>query len=411
MFVHWFRLARPGATLRNGDQLSRNRLAGSSLHSLTKALVVAERVWRRRPSLSPEVIRNVLILEYIVPLGNCVHMTPVFQAIKSARPDVRVSVATWGMGVEVFRKSPFIDDLLPTPNPLKEFGPAVRSLKRQLRSRDLAPDLCLTGASDHRTKVGLFAAAACSGWRGGFTLLPALYHRPLIYDRSISLIANNLRLAELLGIRVHPIEPKLFYSGDDVAVARRLLEPARRAGRPILIAVTQNSGGLPTAWHDERWAHTLRFAHKELGYEVFHVGTAADELAITTLIQMSGGLGTSLAGKTSINQLATLLAQSDMVLTLTTGTMHVARAVGTPMVVLNIAWERPLEWMPSDRPEVRILRGPDLESIPQGYRMDEISVEWACAELSDMSRLFAPDDAARETRLSSGLSDVDHPGS
>lgn len=383
-------------------------MSQSLLHSLATRLVALERLIRPRTSPDPASVRSILVLEYVIPLGNCVHMTPVFEAIKRARPDIRVAVATWGIGAQVLRNSPYIDDLLETPNALLDFQTAVSSLRRQLRSQGLNPDCCLTGAGDHRTKVGILAALACGGWRGGYTLRPDLYQRPLVYDRSVSLIDNNLRLAGLLGIEAHSIEPKIFYSHEDAAVARNLLEPARAAGRPVLVAVTQTSGGLATAWHDDRWAQTLSYAHRELGYEIFFVGTGADEPAITRIKEMAGGVGTSLAGKTSINQLAALLALSDMVITVTTGTMHVGRAVGTPMVVLNIAWEKPLEWMPSERPHVRIMRGPFIDSIPPGYRMDEISAEWACSELADMTRRFPPDDAAREARLNSSLSDVDH---
>lgn len=63
--------------------------------------------------------------------------------------------------------------------------------------------------------------------------------------------------------------------------------------------------------------------------------------------------------------------------------------------------------MPSDRPEVRILRGALLEKIPPGYRMDEISAEWACSELADMTGRFPPDAVAREARLKASLSEVD----
>jgi hypothetical protein len=57
---------------------------------------------------------------------------------------------------------------------------------------------------------------------------------------------------------------------------------------------------------------------------------------------------------------------------------------------------------------MRILRGPDVEKAPPGYRLDDISVERATAELAEMTRLFPPDEAAREARLQAGLSDVDH---
>ena len=394
--------------MRAQSNAVKQSLQKSLLQLMARAIAGAERLARPGSPGDPQSIRNVLVLEYIVPLGNCVHMTPLFEAIKRARPDLRVSVATWGIGAQVLRNCPYIDDLLETPNALQNFSGAVFSLRHQLRSLGLKPDCCLTGVADHRTKVGLFAAAACSGWRGGFTLLPALYQRPLIHDPGISLIENNLRLATLLGISAQPIEPRVFYSREDAAIAREILQPARAARRPVLVAITQNSGGLPTAWHDERWAQTLRYAHRELGYQVLYVGTAADEPAISVLMRMADGTGISLVGKTTVNQLAALIALSDMVVTLTTGTMHVTRAIGTPMVVLNVAWEKPLEWMPPDLPWVRILRGPELQKIPPNYRMDEISAEWACSELANMTGQFPPDDAAREARLEASFSNIDH---
>ena len=385
---------------------SRRRLLGF----LAEVFVRIERL--ARPASIPDLgaLQNVLILEYIVPLGNCVHMTPLFEVIKRARPETKVTVATWGIGLQVLRNSPYVDDLLATPDPLKDLIGAVSSLRRQLKARRLKPDCCLTGTADQRTKIGLVAAMVCSGWRGGLTLLPALYQRPLSHDRSVSLIENNLQLAKLLGISADAIEPRVFYSPRDAEVARKLLEPFRVSGRSVLVAVTQNSGGLPTAWHDDRWAETLRYAHRVLGYDILYVGTTADASAIADLKALAGGVGASLAGKTSINQVAALIALSDMVITLTTGTMHVTRAVGTPMVVLGLAWEKPLEWMVLDRPKIRILRGPELEHAPPDYRMDEISVQWVTAELADMTKLFPPDNAAREARLMASLSEVDHLG-
>ena len=331
---------------------------------LAAAFVRAERFVRPTSVPNLQMVRNILILECRIPLGNCVHMTPLFEAIKRARPEIRVVVATWGIGIQVLRNSPYVDDLLDTPDPLKDFFGAVSSLRRQLKARGLKPDCCLTGAADQRTKIGFFGALVCGGWRGGLTLQPALYQRPLSYDGNISLIGNNLQLAKLLGISADAIEPRVFYSAQDAAVARKLLEPFRAGGRPLLVAVTRNSGGLPTAWHDDRWAETIVYAHQVLGFDILYVGTAADASAIGDLKALAGGIGTSLAGKTSINQLAALLALSDMVITLTTGTMHVTRAVGTPMVVLGLAWEKPLEWLVLDQPKIRIMRGPELEHAP-----------------------------------------------
>jgi hypothetical protein len=229
----------------------------------------------------------------------------------------------------------------------------------------------------------------------------------LTYDKNISVIANNLRLANLIGISGEALEPRVFYTSEDAAVARKLVEPARAGGRPVLVVISRNSGGLPTAWHENRWAETIRYAHHVLGYNILYVGSATEAPALAVLKALADDIGTSLAGATSINQLAALIALSDMVISIDTGGMHVTRAVGTPMVVLGLAWEKPLVWLLEGHARIRILRGPDVEKAPPGYRLDDISVEWATAELADLTRLFPPDQLAREARLKASLSDVD----
>ena len=371
------------------------------------AFVTVERLLRPATISGPDPVKSVLVLEYFIPLGTCVHMTPLFEAIKSGRPETTVVVATWGIGASLLRNSPYVDHLIETPDALKDFGGAVTSLRRQLKARGLKPECCLTGAFDQRTKVGIFAAMVCSGWRGGLTLLPALYQRPLTYDKNISLIANNLRLANLIGIPGEALEPRVFYSSADAAVARKLVEPARAGGRPVLVVISRGSGGLPTAWHEDRWAETIRYAHRVLRYNVLYVGSAAEAPALAALKALADDIGTSVGGATSVNQLAALIALSDMVISIDTGGMHVTRAVGTPMVILGLAWEKPTMWLNESLAKIRILRGPDVEKAPPGYRLDDISVERATAELAEMTRLFPPDVAAREARLQASLSDID----
>src|ERR1017187_7180521 len=315
------------------------------LNLLATAFVALERLVRPSTMPRPDAVKCVLVLEYNLALGYCVHLTPLFEAVKRERPEIKVIVATRGMGIAVLRHSPYVDHLIETPNVLEDFKGAFDSLRRQLKARGLKPDCCLTDAADQRTRIGLLAAAVCSGWRGGFAILPSLYQRPLSYNRGISLLDNNLRLADLLGLSQESLEPKVFYSPEDAAVARVLVEAARVDGHPVLAVIARGSGALPTEWHDERWVETVRYAHQALGYSVVYVGTGADVAALENLKALAGNIGTSLAGATTINQLAAVIALSDMVVSIDTGGMHVTRAVGTPVLVLGLAWEKPLEWL------------------------------------------------------------------
>ncbi len=352
-----------------------------------------------------EPVRRVLVLEYRLPLGCCVHMTPVFEALD--RGGVRVTVATRGLGAQVLRHSPFIDALIETPDPLTELFSAARVLRAELRRRAMVPDCVLTGASDMRTRIALLGVLAAPGWRGGFTLKPRLYHRPLEYDAGLSLIGNNLRVARMVGCGSAVERPRVFFSEADARFAEGLLAGANPEGKPIVVMVTQNSGGQSTGWHRERWVEVVRAA-VTFGCAVVYVGTKADELAIAELAGVAGGV--SLAGRTTVSQLAAVLAGSDLAVSLDTGTMHVGRAVGVPMVVLGPSWQRPLEWLPLGVERVRILRGEDRSDVPVGYRLDEIPAEAVIGAMEQLLELYPPSAAAREERLRESLSAVDHLG-
>jgi ADP-heptose:LPS heptosyltransferase len=376
---------------------------------LARTLLAVERVLRREvAAVEPEKVKQVLVLEYMLPLGTCVHLTPFFEALKLCRPDVAITVATRGMGSQVLRYSPYIERLIDTPDPLTDLRAAVLFLRGSLRRLRLEPDCLLTGASDQRTRIALMGMFGSGGWRGGYTLKPALYQRPLEYDRNISLIANNLKLTGLLGCEVEHVEPRVFFSQSDAEVARGLVKEVNPEGRPLVAMVTQNSGGQATGWHTERFVRVIRHAAEELGFAVMYVGTSSDAAAIEAIRAAAGGIGVSVAGRTNVTELAALLAMSDAMVTLDTGTMHVGRAVKTPMVVLGPSWQRPIEWLPLSVANVRILRGADRDTVPENYRLDEISAESVIGALDDLLRTYPASAEARMDRVEQSLSSIDH---
>ncbi len=383
--------------------MNRNTLAAP----IGRAGLWLEGLVRPRTRHPVEDVRSVLVLEYMLALGSCVHMTPLYEVLKRCRPELEVTVATRGLCLEVLRHSPYVDHLIETPDPLKHLGAAAGSLTRQLKERGIDPDCCLTGLPDQRTRISLLGAWVCRGWRGGYAVQSALLQRPLVVDRSRSQIANNLRLASMLGCDVEAPEPRVFFNEAEAKMAIEMVREASGGGRPVLAAVTQNSGGQRTGWHDERWVSVLRHAWERLGYAVIYVGTGGDVAAIERLRGLAGGIGVSIAGRTTVNELASMLAVCDLVVALDTGTMHVGRGVGVPMVALGPSWQKPVEWMPLGLPQVRILRGKDRVGVPDGYRLDEISAEAVIAAMEELAMLYPPGEQGRRTRLQAGLSQVE----
>jgi hypothetical protein len=88
--------------------------------------------------------------------------------------------------------------------------------------------------------------------------------------------------------------------------------------------------------------------------------------------------------------------------------MHVGRAVGTPMVVIGPSWQRPIEWLPLSLPHVSILRGPDRNDIPKGYRLDEVQADDVISALDDLLAVYPPSPTSRTNRLEASTSTTDH---
>ena len=381
-----------------------HNLKRQSMRAAAALALAAER--RIRPGHAADALpgnqaREVLVLEYMLALGACVCMTPVLEALHTQGK--RVIVATRGGALQLLRHSPFIDELLETPDPLTDLAAAVRSLRRQLQARGLRPECVLTGSFDQRTRIALLGALACEGWRGGYTVFSDLYHRPLVYDPARSRIENNLGLAGLFGQSLSAPEPRVFFTQHELAEATRLLAPLRQTGRPVLIAVSQTGRGHYGWWHTERWQETLAHAQHTLGFAVAHVGTQPEAPAVEALRKLCGGI--SLAGLTTLPVLAAVLALADLVVAVDTGTMHLARAAAVPMVALAPSWQPAVQWMPLSLPQVSVLRGPDIVlPIPDDYQLDEISAGQVCAAMDDLVKLFPPGSQARDSRVRLGLS-------
>jgi ADP-heptose:LPS heptosyltransferase len=380
-------------------------LKENAIRISARALLSAERFLRPTPPTSPS---NILILEYMLPLGCCVHLTPVYEAIKRANPSVTLTVATRSLGLALLRHNPFIDHLIETTDPLTSLGAAAQTLSAELALRSIHPSLILTGASDQRTRIAALSVLAGPAIRGGFTIHPDFYHRPLVYDRHLSLIDNNLRLAPHAAAASTHLEPRVYFSPADLATAESLIRIVNPGGRPLVLFVTQNSGGQLTGWKTSRFVQVIRHVHEALGCAVAYLGTEVDRGPIEEIRQGAGSIGASLAGRTSVNELAALLAISDAAVSLDTGTMHVGRAVGLPMVVIAPSWQRPIEWLPLGLPQVRILRGPDRDKIPPNYHIDEVQATDAIAALEDLLAQYPPSAASRADRAAASTSTVDH---
>jgi ADP-heptose:LPS heptosyltransferase len=187
----------------------------------------------------------------------------------------------------------------------------------------------------------------------------------------------------------------MFVSPATLDYARQLLGDD---GRPTLTLIPQASAQ-SSSWVPERMAEVLRHARDVLGFRVFLDGTAAQAATIEGIIAASGGPAVSLAGRTSLRQVAAVCGLSDLVVGVDTGTTHIAKAVGVPTVVLMPSWEQPHNWHALPQPAVALLYKGTGARVASGYAMEDLTVEDVLAAAQRLLASFPPSEEARSVRV------------
>lgn len=376
---------------------------------LLRALAAGERVFRSRPPLAIEdlrCIRNFLFLQYDTPLGSAVHATPLFGAIKTALPDAHISVAASKMAANVLRYSPYVDRCVLTPGPWQDFRGALRAVRELYKSLPEGPVCLATTLGNQRTRLTFLAMLAGPAVRAGYTLAAPFYDLPLPTRQDRPQIECNVDILRALGHEISAPGPRVFFSRDEAKYALEAISGAFRADTlPRIVFVTQNSGAQRNQWRAGRFQQVIGTLSRTRNALPIFVGSASEAKKIEALRMPLEDKGISLAGKTTVPQLAAVLALCDIVVSLDTGTFHVARAVQLPGVVLAPAWQDPREWLPLDHPQYRVLRGAPIPEETAGQFIDEISAEQVIAATEDLLHRYPPSVDARNRRLRHALCD------
>ena len=363
---------------------------------LTTGALAWER-WTRTTGRTGEA-DHVLVLHFPGVLGLAMAEIPLLEALKQLQPAPRVTVATTGAGLELLRHSPVIDRLIAVPHPALGLRTAARALRGQVQDVDCV----LLGSADRQRAIVRLAWLATKAWRGGFAEEARTMQRPLTYDAGLSVIANNLRVAKLLGWHGAMPQPRLYFTAEQVRWARDQLPGD---GRPVLLVVSQGSSAC-SSWLPSRMAEVLRYARETLGYTLIFDGGPGQNAAVEELRAMVGE-SHSVAGKTGLRQLAALAALSDLVLSVDTGPMHVVASTGVPIVVLSPQWATVKDWHPLRSEQVCILHSERTGPVQEDYRMQELSVALVREALDGMAKRFPPSLEAREGRVKAWCTERD----
>jgi len=152
-------------------------------------------------------------------------------------------------------------------------------------------------------------------------------------DMNQHALTRELLLLSGLNIPCDQIVFDFPVNDNNIAEAAALLhETGIDLSRPLIVLNTM------TTWPTKHWVNE-RFAQVAdrlltMGMNVIFTGGPADVVDIDKICVSMTGKGINLAGRTSLKVLAALYERANLVITIDSGPMHLAAAMGTPVVAL-----------------------------------------------------------------------------
>jgi len=281
---------------------------------------------------------KILIIKHGA-LGDIVLAFPAFAAIRAAHPRAEVALLTTAPFAKFLAASPWFNKILLDSRPAawNLFGLYV--LRRKLRGFDMVYDLQTSARSSWYFTLG--GRPLWSGIAKGCALPHADPDRNRLHTRER--LAGQLHDAGIFDVPAPDLSwLKADISGLGLPDGFALLVPGAAAHRP-----------------EKRWpAARFRDLAAALPLPSVTVGAAGEAASVAASVDLSG--------RTSLAELAAVIARARLAVGNDTGPMHLAAAFGVPCVVLFSGASDPMLTAPRypDGGWPVVVRAPDLKNLP-----------------------------------------------
>ncbi len=300
-------------------------------------LLLSPLAWRRRPA-PPDAPGRVLLLR-LERIGDLLMTRDAIAAVRARWPsaDIDLVVGSWNASLAAMIDGPSRVHTLDVPWLAREgtglsWAALIGAARRWHRERY---DVVVNFEPDIRSNLlaWLSGAPVCVGyWTGGGG---ALLTHALAYDPAAHVSTNAHRLLD----EHWPVptdRPASAVPRPDAAAEAATADLLRTVpGASRWIGIHASGGRESKQWHLDRFAAVAAAIAREHDAVIVLTGGPGDRPQVDAVkARLDGVAHVDAAGRLDLAGTAALLARLDLLVTGDTGPMHLADAVGTPVVAL-----------------------------------------------------------------------------
>jgi len=317
-------------------------------------------------------VKKILVIK-LRHIGDVLLAVPVFKALRENFPDAYITALVNSGTEDVLTGNPVINEVIVFDRNIKKMNPVQKYMRElsflktlRLKGFDMAVDLT---SGDRAAIISFISGAryrlAYDPEGEGFLGKRYLYTHLAKKDGSQHMVLQNLDVVKQFGISTDNLKVDLFIPDEARSFVKKVFEENNIPPHPPLskggtrggkvVHVHPTSRWLFKCWEDEYMAEVICWLIEQ-GIKV--VVTSSPDIReldktkkilslVSELSHVYGdsphstappvNLGPSpldLCGKTTIKQLAAISEASDLFLGVDSAPMHIAAAVGTPIIAL-----------------------------------------------------------------------------
>lgn len=323
----------------------------TALMSIVGAFLWLRRIGVHYPPLRPQSFspKRILVIRLDL-IGDLVLSLSVVHLLKRTYPDAEIDLLALPSSAKIATSDPDLSEIIAydpniwrRPQALLRPGNwrALWALRKRLHTRQY--DLALSVFGNWATLLAVVSGAIrCVGFAGeayaGFLTdsMPGRHWE----DPGVPLheIDYCLQLAQIAGASISPDDRIPHLAVDPQArqeIEQLLLQEGIQADRKLIACHVSSNNGQSKRWPVPYWATLIDRLMREDGNSVVLTGAQNDLPLIDLILRHTHEQPVNLAGKTSLTQLAALLQRADILITGDSGPMHIAAAVGTPLIAIH----------------------------------------------------------------------------
>jgi 3-deoxy-D-manno-octulosonic-acid transferase/heptosyltransferase-1 len=281
-------------------------------------------------------------------IGDVIHTLPALNAIKSHFPDAHITWLVEEDAASLVEGHEALDRVLVSKRKRwmrglrsSSFFSTISEIYRFIKAlRDTHYDMILDFQA--LLKSGVLIAFARGRRKIGFG--KGLEHMEHSYiflneripavDMEIHALSRGMMFIEALGIPSNTVEYKLPVSSHDYEKVEDLMTTYGLLGAKTLIAINPVAKWETKLWANKKFSQLADMLIHRYDAKIVFTGGPDDRPTIQDIMAAMKGHAVNLAGHTTLKMLAALYEKMVFVVSTDTGPMHMAVAVGTPVVAL-----------------------------------------------------------------------------